>query len=63
MFGSKKGTAQSTAASEAVKDPVCGMSIKPGSAVRDEHEGKTYYFCSDHCRDKFRSEPGKYSPN
>ena len=24
------------------------------------YEGKEYYFCSTHCRDKFLKEPGKY---
>jgi hypothetical protein len=47
MFGSKKRSTQTTdstaGSSEAVKDPVCGMSINPGSALRHEHEGKTYF--------------------
>lgn len=42
------------------KDPVCGMEVDPRSAVRHEHDGKTYYFCSEHCRSKFQAEPGKY---
>ncbi len=44
-----------------IKDPVCGMNVNPGSAVRHEHGGKTYYFCSAHCLSKFRAEPGKYT--
>ncbi len=43
------------------KDPVCGMNVDPGSAVRHEHGGKTYYFCSDHCLSKFKADPGKYT--
>jgi len=27
---------------------------------RAEVEGKTYYFCSDHCRDLFLATPDKY---
>jgi YHS domain-containing protein len=25
------------------------------------YDGKTYYFCSDECRDKFAKEPKKYA--
>ena len=33
-----------------VKDPVCGMKIRPGDAVATEvHEGRTFYFCSKTC--------------
>lgn len=47
---------------EMTKDPVCGMSIKSGSAfAKEEHQGKTYYFCSAHCQQKFKADPGKYA--
>jgi Cu+-exporting ATPase len=47
---------------ETVKDPVCGMTINPNKAfARQEHAGKTYYFCSGHCREKFRAEPERYA--
>lgn len=49
------------AAKQAVKDPVCGMDVDPGSALRHEYAGKTYHFCSEHCRAKFHAEPGKYA--
>ena len=46
---------------QAVKDPVCGMDVKPESAAaRYEHGGQTYYFCSSHCMEKFRAEPAKF---
>ena len=43
-----------------VTDPVCGMAVKPG-AVSGKHEynGKTYYFCSQHCVTKFKEDPEK----
>jgi Cu+-exporting ATPase len=45
-----------------VTDPVCGMEIDPQSAVAtEEHQGKTYYFCSAACHDKFKAEPEKYA--
>ncbi len=53
-------TAPSEAKHEAAKDPVCGMNVDPKSAVRHEHGGTTYYFCSAHCEQKFRAEPQRY---
>jgi len=35
------------------KDPVCGMEINPQDAIKLEKDGKTFYFCSEHCKDKF----------
>lgn len=44
-----------------VKDPVCGMSVDPHTAVhRSEHAGKTWYFCSSGCQSKFEDDPEKY---
>ncbi|WP_353253345.1 heavy metal translocating P-type ATPase [Salinisphaera sp. PC39] len=41
-------------------DPVCGMVADPASAPSLEHAGKTYFFCSERCRDKFSAEPERY---
>jgi Cu+-exporting ATPase len=42
-------------------DPVCGMKVDSAHAAGSaEHGGKTYYFCSPHCQEKFRAEPGKF---
>ncbi|MGH9845401.1 MAG: heavy metal translocating P-type ATPase [Blastocatellia bacterium] len=39
-------------------DPVCGMTVNPAKAAgRFEHNGKTYYFCSEHCLHKFQANP------
>ncbi|MDB5546519.1 MAG: haloacid dehalogenase, partial [Hyphomicrobiales bacterium] len=44
-----------------VQDPVCGMQVDPATAKhRAEHAGKTYFFCSAKCREKFIAEPAKY---
>lgn len=44
-----------------VKDPVCGMMVDPHTAKnRHEHGGRTYYFCSTKCREKFIADPEKY---
>ncbi|WP_198543879.1 YHS domain-containing protein [Petroclostridium xylanilyticum] len=37
-----------------VKDPVCGMYINPNTAIHEVINGKTYYFCSEACRNEFR---------
>ena len=34
-------------------DPVCGMSVDKGRAKTAEYGGRTYYFCSDHCKATF----------
>ena len=43
------------------KDPVCGMEVDPNDAAATvEHEGQTYYFCSQDCADSFRDDPDSY---
>jgi xanthine dehydrogenase accessory factor len=42
-------------------DPVCGMTVSDGpDAVRLEHNGSTYYFCSAGCRQAFAADPASY---
>ncbi len=36
-----------------VKDPVCGLYIEEEMALKLQYEGRTYYFCSEKCRDEF----------
>jgi Cu+-exporting ATPase len=37
------------------------MTIDAETAVDDQEvDGKTYYFCSRHCSDRFRSDPNSY---
>jgi Cu+-exporting ATPase len=41
-----------------MKDPVCGMDVTPENAAgKADFQGKTYYFCSVHCLEKFRKHP------
>ena len=43
------------------KDPVCGMNVDPAKAAgRLEHAGKTYYFCSGRCAERFQNAPEKF---
>jgi P-type Cu+ transporter len=48
-----------------VRDPVCGMYVeRAGARGSAEFQGKTYYFCSPRCVERFKAEPGKYlAPN
>ena len=34
-------------------DPICGMTVDEATAPHAEKEWRTYYFCSDQCRQKF----------
>ncbi len=44
-----------------VKDVVCSMDVDPSTAsAKEEYQGKTYYFCSQACHDKFKSGPETY---
>lgn len=44
------------------KDPVCGMAIEESKAAATAtHEGTTYYFCSQSCKEKFLQDPGRYA--
>src|SRR5437879_2864077 len=43
------------------KDPVCGMTVASEKAAgKVEHGGKTYYFCSKRCAERFSDEPEKF---
>jgi len=39
------------------KDPICGMTVDEATALHAERDGKTFYFCSDHCKQAFMSTP------
>ncbi|MGB6864611.1 MAG: YHS domain-containing protein [Candidatus Aminicenantaceae bacterium] len=42
-------------------DPVCGMKLKKEDAkFTHVHNDKTYYFCTEECKDKFVKAPGNY---
>jgi len=45
-----------------VRDPVCGTFLLPDRALVLSVRGKPVFFCSDACRDKYRSSTGSGSP-
>src|SRR5918995_7049455 len=56
------GLEQPAAADKSIiTDPICGMTVDPKSAAgKHEHNGQTYYFCSQHCLAKFKEDPEKW---
>ncbi|MGH2674084.1 MAG: heavy metal translocating P-type ATPase, partial [Actinomycetota bacterium] len=56
------GATQQEEDTATVRDPVCGMTVDPSSAAgSEEHGGKTYYFCSAACQERFRAQPDRYT--
>jgi Cu+-exporting ATPase len=52
---------ETLSSAEQVVDPVCGMTIEPADAVgHEEYKGRTYYFCSNDCFQRFRREPERF---
>src|SRR5262244_1491902 len=42
-------------------DPVCGMTVPIATAAGSfEYEGRKYYFCSQHCLQRFRENPAQF---
>ena len=52
--------AQAAGEAGALRDPVCGMTVKPDSPHRVEHGGRTWRFCSARCAEKFAADPARY---
>jgi xanthine dehydrogenase accessory factor len=43
-------------------DPICGMTVQVATArYRSVYEGKTFYFCSAGCLQKFEENPAEYA--
>jgi Cu+-exporting ATPase len=53
----KPGNGQST---DSLKDPVCGMMVTEASTHHMDFSGQTFYFCSDHCLQKFSQNPAQF---
>jgi YHS domain-containing protein len=44
------------------KDVVCGMEVdEPRAAKKSEYEGRSTYFCSPGCHQRFEAEPARCS--
>ena len=51
----RSGTAPRTG-EPMVQDPLCGMYLPKSSALSVEAGGRTHYFCSRQCADKYREQ-------
>jgi len=46
---------------QVLTDPICGMTVDPQDCAGSfDYKGRTYYFCCEHCLEKFRADPEKY---
>lgn len=43
------------------RDVICGMSVKEDTELKSSFQGKTFYFCSQGCKEEFDKNPLKYS--
>ena len=57
LFG--RSGEESVGSKDSHKDPVCGMQVKDVSLGAD-YQGKTYYFCSEHCKEQFVARPANF---
>ncbi|KKQ89652.1 MAG: Heavy metal translocating P-type ATPase [Candidatus Curtissbacteria bacterium GW2011_GWC2_38_9] len=47
---------------EVETDPVCLMKVNRENAkITQVYKAKTYYFCSENCKEQFKQNPEKYS--
>jgi len=45
-------------------DPVCGMEVDEDEAeARSDYQGRTFYFCSQSCKEQFDAEPEAFADN
>ena len=43
-------------------DPVCGMQVRTADApAQSLYDGQRFWFCSDHCRDRFDPDPVRHN--
>ena len=41
---------------EAMFDPICGKPVGPEPSHTVEYKKRTYFFCSDHCKERFERQ-------
>ena len=42
-------------------DPICQMEVNEATALSAERDGATFYFCSEHCQQKFITNGARHS--
>jgi trehalose synthase len=43
------------------RDPVCGIALAEPSGGTEKHDGTTWGFCSERCRERFRESPERFA--
>ena len=62
LHGNQTDTQGQAIAAPVVKDPVCGMTVRPETAAgNSEFGGKTWHFCSPSCKKKFDASPETFA--
>lgn len=51
---------QPTPGKDQLTDTVCAMTVSPDADYSYLHAGRQYFFCSDHCLQKFKAHPEQY---
>ncbi len=59
-FAAAKATESPAAEDGGLIDPVCNMEVNASWGFVEQHGGKTYYFCTEKCRETFQADPGSY---
>lgn len=45
-----------------MRDPICNMEVdEQNAAGQSQYQGKTYYFCSEGCKEEFDQNPQQYA--
>jgi len=62
MLMRSEANANHADSAEIVRDPVCGMELKPAEVkFTESYGGKRFHLCSEICRNKFLADPAKYA--
>ena len=61
-FNAEESNMTMNASHSETTDPICGMRVDVTSPLHVARDGKTFYICSTHCRDKFLSAPTSGTP-
>jgi YHS domain-containing protein len=56
LSGAPPGSASRASAVQMRRDPVCGTFVVPSSAVSVVDNGRSVYFCSTSCRDRYQTD-------
>ncbi len=44
-----------------MQDPICKMEVGVDARFRSSYKGKTFYFCSEACKQRFDKKPESFA--